>query len=126
MSVSSPATRRYLFDLYGGTCAYCLTRPADHLDHLVPRAAGGTNSRFNLVPACTPCGQSKGALSVTEWVARLAAGTPTTGTGAPPAPTYQVPMRPVAHLAACAPAPAHPAAHDSTHAAPARIGSDLP
>jgi len=95
VSVGNPAIRRHLFEVYGHTCAYCLTAPADHLDHLVPRAAGGTNSRFNLVPACTPCGQSKGALSVAEWVARLAAGAPTTGKGAVPAPVYRVAMRSV-------------------------------
>lgn len=97
MSVGNPSTRRHLFAAFGGRCGYCLTAAADHLDHLVPRAAGGTNSRFNLIPACTPCGQSKGALSVTEWVTRQASGTPTTGTGATPAPVYRVPMKPVTH-----------------------------
>lgn len=99
MSVSSPATRRYLFETFGGTCGYCLTAPADHLDHLVPRAAGGTNSRFNLVPACTPCGQSKANRSVTDWVAALAAGRPTVGPDADPIPDYPIRMPRPQHAA---------------------------
>ncbi|AEH08448.1 HNH endonuclease [Candidatus Protofrankia datiscae] len=97
MSVANPATRRYLFAAFGGRCGYCLTATADHLDHLVPRAAGGSNSRFNLIPACTPCGRSKGALSIADWVSRQAAGATTTGAAAPPAPApaYPVPRKPV-------------------------------
>lgn len=66
--------RQRLYEAFGGRCAYCLTAESDHLDHVVPRAAGGSNGASNLVPACTPCGQSKGNLSVLDWVRALAAG----------------------------------------------------
>ncbi|WP_083749801.1 HNH endonuclease signature motif containing protein [Frankia sp. CcI49] len=54
-------------------CVYCRIRPADHLDHIVPISRGGANALANIAPACTPCGTSKGALTVAEWVTVLAA-----------------------------------------------------
>lgn len=66
--------RARLFETFGGRCAYCLVADADHLDHVVPRSAGGSNGTLNQLPACTPCGTSKGNLSVADWVRALAAG----------------------------------------------------
>lgn len=40
------------------------------IDHLVPRAAGGTDDPDNLVPACTRCNYAKGTSSVDEFDAR--------------------------------------------------------
>ncbi|MCM3884112.1 HNH endonuclease [Frankia sp. R82] len=56
-------------------CVYCTLRPADHLDHIVPCSRGGSGALVNLAPACRPCGQSKGDLTVVEWMAVRAAET---------------------------------------------------
>lgn len=71
---ASKEARRRLFDAFGGRCAYCLTADADHLDHVAPWSAGGGNGVMNMVPACTPCGESKGGLSIVDWVRALVAG----------------------------------------------------
>ena len=42
------------------------------LDHLQPRAYGGTNSQANLVLACQWCNRERGDLTVSAWIARLA------------------------------------------------------
>ncbi|MBS2533855.1 HNH endonuclease [Catenulispora sp. NF23] len=34
---------------------------ADCVDHLIPRARGGTDHRDNLVASCTPCNLRRGA-----------------------------------------------------------------
>ncbi|WP_307874335.1 hypothetical protein [Frankia sp. AgW1.1] len=39
----------------------------------MPRARGGSNALSNLTPCCTPCGQSKGDLTIADWVAVRAA-----------------------------------------------------
>lgn len=35
-------------------------RPASHVDHVVPRAAGGTDDLVNLRAACAPCNLARG------------------------------------------------------------------
>ncbi len=90
-SAASRARRRAeVFAAFRGRCAYCMTAPADHLDHVVPRAAGGTDSRFNLVAACTPCGLSKGSKSIAAWVRALAAASTPEHTDAPTWPAASV------------------------------------
>lgn len=42
----------------GYTCYYCGAE-ADTVDHLVPRAKGGTDDMDNLVAACRSCNYSK-------------------------------------------------------------------
>lgn len=42
-------------DLYA--CMYCGS-PAEAVDHVIPRALGGTDDAVNLVPACKPCNSS--------------------------------------------------------------------
>jgi 5-methylcytosine-specific restriction endonuclease McrA len=39
-----------------------------HKDHVIPRAAGGSNRLDNLVLACGPCNQAKHALSYLEFI----------------------------------------------------------
>ena len=41
------------------TCAYC-SRPADTVDHVVPRCQGGLSTWSNTVAACRPCNSRKG------------------------------------------------------------------
>lgn len=51
-------------------CAYCGEKP-DRLDpdHVTPLSRGGLNVIGNLLPACTRCNSSKGALTLAEWEA---------------------------------------------------------
>jgi 5-methylcytosine-specific restriction endonuclease McrA len=44
----------------GFTCAYC-GNEATQVDHVVPKAAGGTDTLDNLVAACAEDNQRKGA-----------------------------------------------------------------
>lgn len=48
-------------------CAYCGEAPIEHIDHVHPRALGGTDSPENLVGACATCNTSKGAKPLFEW-----------------------------------------------------------
>lgn len=48
----------------GYQCQYCkASGPGVRLevDHIVPRASGGTNDRVNLITACQPCNKAKWA-----------------------------------------------------------------
>ncbi len=54
-------------DLYA--CTYC-GGPAEAIDHVIPRALGGTDDAHNQTPACGSCNSSKNATPVLEWLAR--------------------------------------------------------
>lgn len=51
--------RARVFAAKGSRCHYC-DSPAWHVDHVIPRAHGGTDDMDNLVPSCGPCNASKG------------------------------------------------------------------
>lgn len=56
--------RFVIFERDGFTCRYCGARPpgaALVTDHVYPAALGGPTIEGNLVTACTPCNQGKGA-----------------------------------------------------------------
>lgn len=58
------ATIAYLMTLQHGACAYCrcdLGGIAIHIDHILPRALGGSNERKNLQLTCEPCNLRKNA-----------------------------------------------------------------
>ena len=61
--------REYLLEKWGRKCAYC---GAEHVplnvDHIHPRAKGGSNRVSNLTMACQPCNQKKGAQDVSEFL----------------------------------------------------------
>jgi 5-methylcytosine-specific restriction endonuclease McrA len=63
--------REYLLEKWGRKCAYC---GAEHtplqVEHIVPRARGGSNRISNLTLACDPCNKDKGAQSVEEFLAK--------------------------------------------------------
>lgn len=61
-----------LKDSYLGRCAYCFDAKAEHIDHVVPVAKGGTNDIGNLVPACAKCNLSKGSKSLLAFMVRKA------------------------------------------------------
>ncbi len=53
---------------YLGKCAYCLSAAAEHLDHVVPIADGGTSNIENMVPACARCNLSKNKRSLLRFM----------------------------------------------------------
>ena len=58
----------------GGACFYCLRRTpgrAHCLDHVVPQAAGGSNSYRNLVSCCLDCNSRKRDLSAADFLRHL-------------------------------------------------------
>ncbi|MEB0001661.1 RNA-guided endonuclease IscB [Cryobacterium sp. 10S3] len=61
--------REFLLETRGRQCAYCDAADAFlTIDHIQPRARGGTNRVSNLTLACVACNQAKGAMAVDEFV----------------------------------------------------------
>jgi 5-methylcytosine-specific restriction endonuclease McrA len=54
-----PLNRRAVFARDGGRCQYC-HKPAENLDHVVPRSRGGEHAWENVVAACRRCNTRKG------------------------------------------------------------------
>jgi 5-methylcytosine-specific restriction endonuclease McrA len=54
----SALNRRAVFARDGGRCQYC-GAVAESIDHVVPRAKGGTHTWENVVAACRPCNTAK-------------------------------------------------------------------
>ena len=53
----------------GKKCRYCgTTKGPFHIDHVLPRSRGGSDSHENLVVACAACNMSKGARTPEEWL----------------------------------------------------------
>lgn len=50
--------RRTVFARDGSTCQYCGSA-AESIDHVIPRAKGGTHTWENVVAACRPCNVRK-------------------------------------------------------------------
>ena len=55
--------REFVFSKTKGRCSYCGAK-ATEIDHIVPRANGGTDSTFNLTPVCRSCNEKKLNLSL--------------------------------------------------------------
>lgn len=53
-----PLSRRAVFARDGHRCQYC-GRPAENLDHVLPRSRGGLHAWENVVAACRPCNARK-------------------------------------------------------------------
>lgn len=63
----SKEKRQTVYDMYDGKCAYCgchLNATHFTIDHIIPKAYGGTNDISNLLPACHNCNKMKNDLSV--------------------------------------------------------------
>ena len=60
-----PLSRRGVLRRDGHICAYC-SKPANTIDHVIPRSKGGTNSWENLVACCFGCNNRKGDKTLTE------------------------------------------------------------
>lgn len=58
---------------YGYHCAYCTVdckgygKGLGTIDHIIPRAKGGTNKITNLVFACEACNQKKGCRDISKF-----------------------------------------------------------
>jgi 5-methylcytosine-specific restriction endonuclease McrA len=62
--------RQYLLEKWHRTCAYCGAKDVPlNLDHIAPKARGGSNRASNMALACIPCNQAKGARLVEEFLA---------------------------------------------------------
>ena len=62
--------REYVLNKWGRTCAYCGARDLPlQLEHLVPRAKGGTDRVSNLALACEPCNREKGTQDIRAFLA---------------------------------------------------------
>lgn len=63
--------REYLLEKWGRQCAYCATAGVPlQIEHIHPKARGGSNRVSNLTLACQPCNQAKGALPVDVFLAK--------------------------------------------------------
>jgi 5-methylcytosine-specific restriction endonuclease McrA len=63
--------REYLLEKWGRKCTYCGAEGCPlEVEHIVPKARGGSNRVSNLTLACHACNQRKGAKSVEEFLAK--------------------------------------------------------
>lgn len=66
---------REIVEEYGGRCAYCLSAPYEHLDHIIPSSKGGPGTKDNVVPACKLCNLRKASGGLKQrdgWVPHIA------------------------------------------------------
>ncbi len=62
--------REYLLEKWGRECAYCAATDTPlQIEHIDPRANGGSNRISNLTVACQPCNQEKGRQSLVDFFA---------------------------------------------------------
>jgi 5-methylcytosine-specific restriction endonuclease McrA len=60
--------REYLLEKFGRTCAYCgATNVPLQIEHIIPKARGGSNRVSNLALACEPCNDTKGTMTAIEF-----------------------------------------------------------
>jgi 5-methylcytosine-specific restriction endonuclease McrA len=61
--------REYLLEKWGRRCAYCARENCPlQIEHIVPRAKGGTNRLSNLCLACEKCNLAKGTQDITVFL----------------------------------------------------------
>jgi hypothetical protein len=62
--------REYLLEKWERTCAYCNVQNVPlQVEHLHPKAKGGTNRLSNLTLACEPCNLAKGTQEIGQFLA---------------------------------------------------------
>jgi 5-methylcytosine-specific restriction endonuclease McrA len=60
--------REYLLEKWGRKCAYCgVVHVPLFIEHIIPKARGGSNRVSNLAIACEPCNTKKGTLTAAEF-----------------------------------------------------------
>lgn len=63
------SAREYLLEKWGRQCAYCGTGNTPlQIEHIQPRAKGGTNNISNLTLACEPCNRRKGTKDIADFL----------------------------------------------------------
>ena len=63
--------REYILQKYDYTCVYCGAKDVPlQMEHVVPKARGGSNRTSNLVLACKKCNQKKGSKSIDEFLSK--------------------------------------------------------
>lgn len=63
--------REYLLEKWGRRCAYCGKKDVHlQIEHIHPRAKGGTNRISNLCLACEPCNTAKDTLDIKVFLAK--------------------------------------------------------
>lgn len=63
--------REYLLEKWGRCCMYCDAKNVPlNIEHVVPKARGGSNRVSGLGIACLPCNQRKGAQPVEQYLAK--------------------------------------------------------
>jgi 5-methylcytosine-specific restriction endonuclease McrA len=63
--------REYLLEKWGRKCVYCgAENVALQIDHIVPKAKGGSNRVSNLTLACQNCNEKKGSKDLEEFLAK--------------------------------------------------------
>jgi 5-methylcytosine-specific restriction endonuclease McrA len=63
--------REYLLEKWGRKCAYCGAEYTPlQVEHIQPKARGGSSRISNLTLACQPCNQRKGAMPVEQFLAK--------------------------------------------------------
>ncbi|CAM3488822.1 RNA-guided endonuclease IscB [Polaromonas hydrogenivorans] len=61
--------REYLLEKFNRTCAYCDAQNVPlQMEHIHPKAAGGTNRISNLTLACQACNQKKGVQDIKDFL----------------------------------------------------------
>ena len=58
--------RKQIFEEWG-SCAYCCRSNPTTLDHVIPKARGGSTTKGNLVACCGDCNLLKADSDVLEW-----------------------------------------------------------
>lgn len=62
--------REYLLEKWGRECAYCADKDVPlQIEHIVPKANGGSNRISNLTLSCDPCNKEKGKQSLADFFA---------------------------------------------------------
>ena len=70
-TLSGYETREYLLNKWGRECAYCGKKDVTlQVEHIQPKAMGGSNRVSNLTLACQPCNQQKGAQEINGFLAQ--------------------------------------------------------
>lgn len=60
--------REYLLEKFNRKCIYCKVEGVPlEIEHIIPKARGGTNRISNLTLACTKCNQDKGTQTAAEY-----------------------------------------------------------
>jgi RRXRR protein/HNH endonuclease len=63
--------REYLFEKWNRTCAYCDAKGAPlQIEHIEPKAKGGSNRISNLTLSCHGCNQKKAAIPISVFLAK--------------------------------------------------------